>query len=278
MSLILDALRKSEAERRKAQAAEDTLAGPPRVPTSSLARLPAWAWPGALLVTLAVAVAAWLVLARTPTTGLPATSTPATAGLSKSEPAAPGADPQAARATPGLASGAHRSAATADQAAVRAVPAASASPAPPIDAPSASGATAAPTSSPSQPFAAMPTSAPPNAPPLAATASPSHPATDTPATPTREAATLPAPTTATRPTPGQGMLRLSDLGTAERQQLPPLRMSMHMWGPDAATRFAIIDGNRVGEGDRIGETVVEVIDQDGVVLAWNGVRLRVPVR
>lgn len=73
-------------------------------------------------------------------------------------------------------------------------------------------------------------------------------------------------------------MRLSDLSTTDRQQLPPLKMSMHMWGPDSARRFAIIDGTRVGEGDRIGETVVEAIDQDGVVLAWNGLRLRVPVR
>lgn len=278
MSLILDALRKSEAERRKARAAEDTLVGPPRVPTSSLTRLPALAWPGVVFATLALAVAGWLLLARTPTTGLPATSPPATTGLTKPEAAAPGADPQAARTALGRATGNHRSTATTDRAAARAVPAAATPPAPPIDGPSVAGATAAATPSTSQPFAAMPMSAPPHAPPLAATASPSPPATETPATPTREAATPPAPTMATRATPGHGVLRLSDLGTAERQQLPPLRMSMHMWGPDAATRFAIIDGNRVGEGDRIGETVVEAIDQDGVVLAWNGVRLRVPVR
>ena len=77
---------------------------------------------------------------------------------------------------------------------------------------------------------------------------------------------------------GTRLLRLADLSTTDRQQLPPLKMSLHMWGADAAKRFAIIDGNRVGEGDRVGDTVVETIDQDGVVLAWNGTRLRVPVR
>lgn len=51
-----------------------------------------------------------------------------------------------------------------------------------------------------------------------------------------------------------------------------------MWGAEAGKRFAIIDGNRVGEGDRVGDAVVAAIDQDGVVLAWNGIRLRVPVR
>lgn len=73
-------------------------------------------------------------------------------------------------------------------------------------------------------------------------------------------------------------LRLAELSTTDRQQLPPLKMSMHMWGAEAGKRFAIIDGNRVGEGDRIGDAVVAAIDQDGVVLAWNGIRLRVPVR
>ena len=88
-------------------------------------------------------------------------------------------------------------------------------------------------------------------------------------------APAPIPTPSTR---GSNLLRLSDLGTAERQQLPALKVSMHMWGPTPSQRFAIIDGSRVGEGDRVGDTVVESIDQDGVVLAWNGQRLRLPVR
>lgn len=73
-------------------------------------------------------------------------------------------------------------------------------------------------------------------------------------------------------------MRLSDLGTADRQQLPPLKMSLHMWASEAGKRFAIIDGQRVGEGDRVGSAVVESIDGEGVVLGWNGHRLRVPVR
>ena len=74
------------------------------------------------------------------------------------------------------------------------------------------------------------------------------------------------------------LLRLADLTANERGQLPPLKMSMHMWGQNPAQRFAIIDGSRVGEGDRVGNAVVDEIDADGVVLSWNGLRVKLPVR
>lgn len=70
--------------------------------------------------------------------------------------------------------------------------------------------------------------------------------------------------------------RLSDLPVDQRRQLPPLKMSMHMWAP--TQRFAIIDGARVAEGDRLGDAVVEAITADGVVLAWQGQRLHLPTR
>lgn len=53
---------------------------------------------------------------------------------------------------------------------------------------------------------------------------------------------------------------------------------MHLWDSNPAGRFAIIDGTRVGEGDRIGDAVVESITRDGLVLAWNGRRLRLGIR
>lgn len=73
-------------------------------------------------------------------------------------------------------------------------------------------------------------------------------------------------------------IRLADLGAGERRRLPPLKISMHFWAPAPDRRFAIIDGARVGEGDRIGNAVVEAITADAVVIAWNGRRLRLPVR
>ena len=52
---------------------------------------------------------------------------------------------------------------------------------------------------------------------------------------------------------------------------------MHMWGPTPAQRFAIIDGARVGQGDRVGDAVVEEIAADSVVLNWHGRRVALPI-
>ena len=72
-------------------------------------------------------------------------------------------------------------------------------------------------------------------------------------------------------------MRLSDLTATERRALPPLQVSMHMWAPTSARRFAIIDGARVNEGDRLGDAVVDQITRDGVVLAWHGRRVHIPI-
>lgn len=73
-------------------------------------------------------------------------------------------------------------------------------------------------------------------------------------------------------------LRLADLPSDERQELPALKVSMHMWASDPANRFAIIDGARVNEGDRVGDAIVQAIQQDGVLLAWRGRSIRLPIR
>ncbi|RFP59434.1 hypothetical protein D0Y53_10730 [Luteimonas weifangensis] len=72
-------------------------------------------------------------------------------------------------------------------------------------------------------------------------------------------------------------LSLSALSVEERRALPPLKLSMHLWNPDPARRFVILDGQRAGEGDRIGDAVVVAIARDGVLLDWNGRRLRLPL-
>ncbi len=74
------------------------------------------------------------------------------------------------------------------------------------------------------------------------------------------------------------LLQLADLSAEQRRQLPPLKMSMHMWNQDPARRFVIIDGARLGEGDRIGDAVIDRITADSVVLDWNGRRLRLSLR
>ena len=83
-----------------------------------------------------------------------------------------------------------------------------------------------------------------------------------------------APPAATSDAP----LRLADLSSEQRRQLPALKMSMHLWHSASAQRFVILDGERMGEGDRIGDAVIEEITRDGVLLAWQGRRLLVPIQ
>jgi general secretion pathway protein B len=87
------------------------------------------------------------------------------------------------------------------------------------------------------------------------------------------------PAVASSSAPGDtAPLRLADLSVAERRQLPTLKMSMHLWDAAPAQRFVILDGERVGEGDRIGDAVIDEITRDGVVLAWQGRRFKVPIQ
>jgi general secretion pathway protein B len=66
---------------------------------------------------------------------------------------------------------------------------------------------------------------------------------------------------------------LASLSTAERAALPPLKVSMHVWAADPARRFAIVDGQRVGEGGLLAGGTVAEIRPDGVVLELQGRRL-----
>jgi general secretion pathway protein B len=92
------------------------------------------------------------------------------------------------------------------------------------------------------------------------------------------AAPPPTPTVQAQARSNDSTLRLSDLGSEERGQLPPLKLSMHMWNDVPSQRFVIIDGNRLGIGARIGALTVADIVSDGVVLDWNGRLLKLPLR
>lgn len=63
---------------------------------------------------------------------------------------------------------------------------------------------------------------------------------------------------------------LSEMSTEQRQQLPTLKLSMHVYSSETSKRFAIIDGQRVNEGSVLGNAVIEQIRQDGVVLSVQG--------
>jgi general secretion pathway protein B len=67
-------------------------------------------------------------------------------------------------------------------------------------------------------------------------------------------------------------LPLSMLSSEQRQQLPPMKYSMHVFAESSQDRFAILDGNRVTAGSLLGPAVVAEIRRDGVVIDWNGTR------
>ncbi|PKM16727.1 MAG: hypothetical protein CVV12_01240 [Gammaproteobacteria bacterium HGW-Gammaproteobacteria-2] len=70
---------------------------------------------------------------------------------------------------------------------------------------------------------------------------------------------------------------LADLPPSDRQNLPPLRITMHVFADQPTQRFAIIDGHRVGEGALLGDGVVlSEITRAGVILDLHGWRVLVP--
>ncbi|UNK49261.1 general secretion pathway protein GspB [Lysobacter sp. S4-A87] len=250
MSLILDALRKSEAERRRGQA-PDLFAELPPLVTRAATRRPLWAW--WLAGGFAVLASLWLLRDVASTAG--AVTVPTVDASTQAASAAP--DPAMAMAAP---------ASIADSMPI----------APARQKPAALRPTPEPVASASLPPAAkaappQPTPEPVLPPPQLA---PVQVASVTPPAP----AAMPAPAAIPMPAPAAtAPLRLADLSAGEREQLPALKISMHMWAPAPDQRFAIIDGARVGQGDRVGDAVVEEIAADSVVLNWHGQRVALPI-
>ncbi|HEV8693165.1 MAG TPA: general secretion pathway protein GspB [Lysobacter sp.] len=260
MSLILEALRKSEAERRRGQAPDLLSEATPVALPSHTTMSRSWPW---LLATAAALVVVLLALFWRSRDAL----TPASANSAIAASPAVVADKD--RRTP---AGVAHAAAIPAHAAVMPTRATTAptTPSKTRTAP-ASPAIVAPATASSEAGIAPPTA-------TAASASTARPVIAPPAsTPAIAPEPAPTPTAPSFASPA-APLRLADLPSEERQQLPALKVSMHMWAPDAAQRFAIIDGNRVGEGDRVGDATIEAISQDGVMLAWRGRRIRLPIR
>ncbi|NUS61792.1 MAG: GspB domain-containing protein, partial [Lysobacter sp.] len=217
MSLILEALRKSEAERRRA-ALPDLLLEP-QIASPTATRAPQrWPWMvagGALaLVVMWAALRDW---SPAPLSVIPGEGASDVASVEATPDAAPA---QPAPTTPQRTTPTRRPL-------VVAAPAPAAA-APVVVATATTDATTATRSTPAAP-------------------SPAAPARDVPPqriAPIAAAAPPPAPV-AIDTTP-----RVTDLGGEERKQLPALKLSMHMWNDDAAQRFVIIDGARLRIGDR----------------------------
>jgi len=298
MSLILEALRKSEAERRRAQAPD--LFAPAQVAVAPVRRLPpAWVLAAAALVLLALA---WLVsrafwstppvrelsvetaIDDTPidrasvgdtsiegapvggasvgSTSVGSTSVDRIPVERPADRAPPTPTQDTSMPTRTAASG------TADAATVATTPSAPASPRR-LPAPTPADAQAADA-------AASPAIEPVPARTDVAVAANDRPAA-MPTAPVASRATAPAAADdpgldATAPP-----MRLSGLAADERRQLPPMKLTMHMWNEARDRRFVILDGRRVAEGDRVGAARVAEIRRDGVILDWNGQRLELPL-
>jgi len=256
MSLILEALRKSEAERRRGQVpglhAEMPPAARPARP-----RPAHWPWLASIAV-ITIVAATWLL-------------------RDKWVPTPPADEPAPASTEPAAATEVDRVVADTARADVASVAA------------SAPATTAPPPASPDpvtvsrQSPEPASTTTPDLDPalgrePVPATAESSDPLPPPrPTTPVTTPAITPAADATTTAVDDSEPMRLSDLAAAERRALPPLQVSMHMWAPTSARRFAIVDGARVNEGDRLGDAVVDEITRDGVVLAWRGRRVHIPI-
>ena len=234
MSLILEALRKSEAERRRA-ATPSLYSELPPVASATTRRIDP-RWIAGLAAALLLAAALWWLPGHR-------TAPPVAVDV-----ATPDASAPAASALEPI-----RHLSTSQ------VPATATASSAPAAVASATGRVAMAT--PSKPTASKDNPIPP--PPVAITE--------------RAIPPIAPPSNAVQP-PTDAPQTLSDLSPDERKALPPLKISMHLWNPDPAQRFVIIDGNRLREGDRVGDAVLTAIVADGVVLDWNGRRLKLPIR
>ncbi len=226
MSLILDALRKSEAERRRGQS-PDLFASLP-VPAASrrpeLLRL----WPWFALAVLGLAAASVFWIARQ-------------------------AD------APAIVEPTRRVAVDDQGGETLAV----------VSPPTPSSAVPAPAAKQVQPNSPPPPVSSPQTVPTTAAATPPS--------------AVPAPTGAAAPPPlpvadsaVESLPPIAVLTASERASLPPLKLSMHVWDSEPGKRFAIIDGQRIGEGALVGSGVIEEIRRDGVVLVIDGRRILLP--
>jgi general secretion pathway protein B len=247
MSFILDALRKSEAARRRSEA-PDLFATMPQAAEPERARhaWPLWAIAGIGVLSLIVAI--WLV-SRPPATQAPTASTTGTARIE-------GADVEMSEAP------------VAPIKAIAATPSAETSPI--VESPA----------TPIAPVATPPAAASLPAPSPSTSTSPSAataPTTTAPNVTPRDLPTPPTPLPAAPPASDQP-IALADLDPATRNQLPPLKLSMHLWNETPSGRFVILDGQRLKEGDVLGELVIERITRDGAVLVWRGGRLKIALQ
>lgn len=284
MSLILEALRKSEAERRVGR--PPGLLSP--MPAAHRTPRPAAPWPllaAGFAALLLVAAGAWW-LGRHAAPADPAVI----AGATDHRDGDTGPDSHAVPDAPAVPPDTR---AVARDAAARTAPAArplqpGEFPPPPMsgDGPmerESRAQTAAQVHLPAAPASASAASRPaasdaatPAPEPLAPAAARADVAPQTPvspAAPPAPAASAPAAVGA----PLETLPRVADLDPATRERLPPLKVSMHVFADAPAARFVLIDGRRLAEGDRVAHGItVDEIRRDGTVLRLDDRRILLP--
>ena len=256
MSLILEALKKSEANRRLGQAPD---LGTPFTPARR-ERSPVWAL---LVIALSLGAGLWWWFGRG--ASAPAPAKPPVAAAAPTTPIR--LAPSTRKPTP----------------AMRAADAGgNAQPSRP-DAqiwvaaqrrPDASGHTAERSAPPAARAVAPPRPGP-------APAAPAQPARAPKTADMRGYTPPPQPHPETAPTPPVvpklDMPTYYDLPFATRKALPQINLSMHVYTADPKQRFVILDGTRMAEGDTTSDSItVREIRPDGVVLEFQGQRFFYP--
>lgn len=307
MSSILDALKKSEAERQRGT--PPTLDSPivfQRRPAPPRRR-PVWILPVLALAALAGAWYAGLLPWPAPTaTPAPAADVAAdsdaqppvadAAGTapdpsaiaavppSVEVPAAPpaGPAPESTPAAPapaveprrGFYGGGARMAAPADPTVADA--GAGAAPAPDPAAPAAAVAPPPVAAPPVPPVDAQVAPAAPPVVPVDPAAAPSTPAPDPAAAPLIPA---PDPAAAAAVAPADGIPSIHELPFAVRRELPELKVTMHLYSPDPARRLVLLNGVRARDGDTLdGGLEVVAIRAADIVLRFQGTEFVLPLR
>jgi general secretion pathway protein B len=119
--------------------------------------------------------------------------------------------------------------------------------------------------------AAMPSATP--TPP----ATQSDPVAVSPAAATPQLPVVTAPSETSTSMTSHGVPLIYDLTLNQRQGLPALKMSMHVYNRDAARRFVIIDGQRLNEDGVMGNQLwAREIVPDGVIIQYNDIRFLLP--
>jgi general secretion pathway protein B len=271
MSLILEALKKSEAERQLGRA--PGLATP--MPTLRRQRRSHWlpvALAAVALLVLMTGAAWWLGRGSPPSppTRTPAPSTSSAAVPPTAEPTAPAASDPAAIAPAPIDLPRSSSVAQAPPRRDEPVPAPPA--APEFDSVERESRAVVASPPPATPAAAASTAAEPAAPIAATTPAP----VDTVPLPPPAAPAPPSVGDAAAPA-AEELPRIDHLAGPRRDALPPLKQTMHVYAEMPADRFVLIDGSRYREGDSLtaGLRLLE-IRRDGSVLEFDGMRFLLP--